>query len=540
MALKGLTLHEICHILFTPRNATTFRRIVAKEKLEQVFHIAEDSRVETLLIGRFGMTITAWLNATMFRHLLTPELDLSLQFPQVAGRKYLPLQLRQSLRDVYCEPQHADEIESLLDEYRLMVFTTDDVVMRALEILRRLNDLLKLPISKGNGTIPSPNGHHNRPGEELEPSSSRPLSPKEQEQAKNAATRQIKPNSNGTKQTAPNKPIEPSSSNPNENGCHPTPTRNPGTKENTQGENDPNNSDNNTQGYSLDDPSKLTPALEQEINDLWGKELNKVKHEVSKDIKNFRNNPDLDDTRTAKPRPASYTSKTIDYKTLSAGKQFGVELERIKSELEPGWLLRQEAGKINANRYLTENDLEKVFDEWQDGREDATDIEAVILLDNSGSMSGANAVRAYKSMFAIKMGLQAIGANCSVIVYNNRAEMLYEADDLVKSTIRDAGADGGTDPLEALMYSQSVFANSQRKVKLLFSITDGEWGNTEQADEIISRLSVSGVITSIAIIGNDTDNTHNSTISAWINNPNDLIGLAKSIVKLSIQEALTK
>jgi Mg-chelatase subunit ChlD len=118
--------------------------------------------------------------------------------------------------------------------------------------------------------------------------------------------------------------------------------------------------------------------------------------------------------------------------------------------------------------------------------------------------------------------------------------MLYEADDLVKSSIRDAGADGGTDPTEALMYSQSVFANSKRAVKLLFTITDGEWGNAETADEIIARLGTSGVITSIAIIGDETSNTHNSTISAQISNPKDLVGLAKSIVKLSIQEALIK
>jgi hypothetical protein len=307
-----------------------------------------------------------------------------------------------------------------------------------------------------------------------------------------------------------------------------------------ENENPDNDSQNNSNGAGNQDPVRLSPALEQEINDLWEKDLNKVKDELSKDIRNFRTNLDLDDTYAKKPQKAAYAEKAIDYKTLSAGKQFGVELERIRTDLEPGWLLRREAGKLNANRYLTENDLDSVFDEWQDGREEATDIEAIILLDNSGSMSGKNAIRAYKSMFAIKMGLQAIGANCSVIVYNNRAEMLYEADDLVKSVVRDAGADGGTDPTEALRYSQSVFANSQKAVKVLFTITDGEWGNAEIADEIIDRLGVSGVITSIAIIGNDTSNTHNSIISAQIENPKDLIGLSKSIVKLSIQQALIK
>jgi len=544
MALKGLTLHEVCHILFTPRNATTYRRIIAKEKLDKVFHIAEDARIETLLIGRFGTNITAWLNASVFRHLLSPGLDLSAQFVIVAGRTYLPLQIRQALRDVFALPEHADEIEMLLNEYRLMVFSNDDVVMRALEILRRLNELLGDLIDKsGTKGIPSPNGHEKRSNDEIESSTSRPLSIKEQEQAQKSASRQTPQNTNGTNQQAPNKPIDlpidptHKQGKGNEQGCLPMPSSSGGKTGNDKPE---NQNQENANGAGKE-KAELTPALEKEISDLWEKDLSKVRNEVQKDIKAFRADLDLNDTNAKTPSKARYSNRTIDHKTLSAGRQFGIQLERIKSDLEPGWKYRQDEGKINANRYLTENDPERVFDEWQDGQEEATDIEAVILLDNSGSMSDNDkALKAYKSMFAIKMGLQAINAGCQVITYNEHAEMLYEPGDQVKGEIRDAGTGGGTDPKDALLYAQSVFANSKRRVKVLFTITDGEWGNSEQCDEIISVLSASGVLTAIAIIGNETNNRHESLISANIKNPTDLIGLAKSIVQFAIANALVK
>jgi len=548
MALKGLTLHEICHILFSARNGTSFKRIINKEQLAEAYAIAEDSRIETLLIGRFGTNITAWLNASIFRHLLTPKLDLSTQFPVVAGRKYLPIQVRQELRDVYAIPEHTDEIESLLDEYRLMVWNDDQVILRALDILRRLQELLnQLKGETGCVRVPTPNQHENRPTDELEPSASRPLSQKEQEQAQNGAKKRNETNTKGTHQKPPATPNGlPENPNPTGTQCDfPMPTGKGKTDTNDQQGKDKSNEpakEQGSNGSSTHEPKQLNPQLENAILDQWNKDLEKVKSEINKDIKDFKNDLSLQDIQVDKPRKATFISRKVDERTLSAGKKFGRELERIRTELEPNWKTNKDSGKINANRYLTGSDLDTVFDEWYDGQDEACDIEAVILLDNSGSMSGGKALSAYKSMFAIKQGLQAIGASCSVITYNTRPSMLYEPFDQVKSEIRDAGADGGTEPLEALLYSQSVFANSRRNVKVLFTITDGEWQDTENADQVISTLSSSGVITALALIGDEvrSDTTHECLISSKIQHPDHLIGLAKSIVKLAIAKALTK
>jgi hypothetical protein len=571
MALKGLTLHEICHILFSARNGTSFKRIITKENLNEAYSIAEDSRIETLLIGRFGTNITAWLNASVFRHLLTPGLNLAVQFPVVAGRKYLPLAVRQELRNVFALPDYADEIESLLDEYRLMVWNDDQVFLRGLEVLRRLQEILNLLKDEtGCSNIPTPNGHENRPIDELEPSFSRPLSTREQEQAQTNATKRKDTNEKGTNQKPPATPVEQQQppqqppicnfpmppTNPGKNPT-PTPTGESQDKEkgNEQGQDkgndkgDSNGGDNSTPSEQETNgadkskpPVEMNAALENAINDQWKLDLEKVKTEINKDIRDFKNDLSLQDIKVETPKKSNFTNKQVDLRTLSAGKQFGVELERIRTELEPNWRTRLDSGKINANRYLTEKDLDTTFDEWYSGQDEATDIEAVILLDNSGSMGGNKAISAYKSMFAIKQGLQAIGASCSVLTFNSVTSMLYEPHETAKGQVKDAGAGGGTDPLEALLYSQSVFAKTNRNVKILFVITDGEWSDNENCEQVISTLGSSGVITSLALIGNDFNGTtnHECLISSHIQHPDQLIGLAKSIVKVAIAKSLTK
>jgi hypothetical protein len=85
-------------------------------------------------------------------------------------------------------------------------------------------------------------------------------------------------------------------------------------------------------------------------------------------------------------------------------------------------------------------------------------------------------------------------------------------------------------------------SNSRRNVKLLFTITDGDWQDTENADQVISTLGSSGVITALALIGNEVSpkTTHENLISSHISHPDHLIGLAKSIVKMAIAKSLTK
>ena len=582
MAIKGYTLHEICHILFSPRSATTYRRTINDEQLYNAYAIAEDSRIETLLVGRFGSMITAWLNASVFRHLLTPDLDMARQYPVVAGRKYLPIQVRQQLRDLYFDQANAQRIHDLIDEYRFMVFDNDETVLRALDILRELNTLLPL-------IVETPGGHETRSEQEHEASGSRPLPYREQHGASERAKKRNEPNDKGTDQVAPpeqNPDDEPGKDNtctwelpggdgePGGDGDQVGDGGTPGTDGDQKGDQSGGSGSN---GHNPDEPGKplpdgsqgspesncdkcgkpesehkaaktagkgktlMTPALAETIDEQFQADLEKVGTEVAKDIRAISQDPELETTNEKTPPKARRAVlQTVDQRTLLAGRQFALELERIRAECEPNWQRKTPDGKINAARYLRDCELDEAFDKWQDGNQEATEIEAVILLDNSGSMEGIPAVHAYKSMFAIKLGLQAIQAPCSVITYNSTSETLYEADEQVKFQVKDNSAGGGTEPLSAIKYAQRVFAESKRAVKVLFVITDGDWGNSQTCDEHLSKLSAGGVITALALLGDSAGNkTHNCQLTSRIQSANDLTGLAKEIVKLAIKKQLS-
>jgi Mg-chelatase subunit ChlD len=200
-------------------------------------------------------------------------------------------------------------------------------------------------------------------------------------------------------------------------------------------------------------------------------------------------------------------------------------------------------GKINASRFMRGADLDVVFDRFTEGREDATEICAVILLDRSGSMEGARANNAYKSMWAIKKALDAINAECTVITYNTDARVLYSADERASATVKDAGTDGGTDPLKASKYATRVLAESDKAIKIYFNITDGEWSDASTNDEEIKHLRDAGVLTALAFVNEqpvESINAHGCEITSHITNTADLFTLGRKIVKVAIDRNLSR
>lgn len=543
MALKGYTLHEIAHILFTARSGSVFRQWIIQNNLNTAFQVAEDSRIEYLMIGRFGNSVATWLNASVIRHLLNPDTQLESQYPLYAGRTYVPLNIREALRSAFTDQTAVADIQRLVLEYRELVFDDQTAVDRAKDILLELDLLLR---QAGIDDLPDPFGHDQRPKDELETSGSRPIPYDQQRKANDRGKKRNDPLDNGTAQvgndqekhrTPPPQPPQPS-------GCFPQPSQ-PGNQrgKGQQGSQPDKNGKPSKQGNEAGngDPER-NEAIRQLSQAELDKQYDQVRSEVRKEIRTLnRATTDLNSNGSPKePKKAYYKMKSVEPEVFASAKKFGQELIKIRTENEPGYEKLTDNGKLNAGRYLRDCELDVAFDRFTNGQQEATDIEAVVLLDNSGSMSGNPANQAYRAMFAIKKGLQAINANCSVITYNSYAETLYSADEKVSNQIKDAGASGGTSPDTAVNYAYEVFARSNRAVKLLITITDGEWGNTDEVDEQIAELRESGVLTALAFISNgDTlRNTHNFEIISNISHTSHLLGLAKTIVKLAIGRKL--
>ena len=195
-------------------------------------------------------------------------------------------------------------------------------------------------------------------------------------------------------------------------------------------------------------------------------------------------------------------------------------------------------------RYLNNNDFDICFDEWESGRSDVVDIEAVVLLDKSGSMSGINADESYKAMWSIKSALDKVEARTSVVLFDYGTHLLYSADEKSTGMIKDGGSSGGTDPSEAIAFSKKVLAESQKKIKILFMITDGAW-QTQDGETAIKEMRNAGVLTCQAYISQyDNDRNHieqyrhGFELLTQIKSAKDILTLGKELVRIAIARNL--
>jgi Mg-chelatase subunit ChlD len=202
-------------------------------------------------------------------------------------------------------------------------------------------------------------------------------------------------------------------------------------------------------------------------------------------------------------KKALYTNASVKPNNREIAERFGHELERLRIENDPMWRLEVPMGRLNVARSMHSNinDIDRLFDRWDIGN-DNRDIEAVVLVDNSGSMM-FNMNSTLEAMWAIKRGVEQIDGRVTVFRFNDNTRVVYGADEKASPTeYRSLNSSGGTNPYEALLEADRILSNSDRAIKLLFIISDGEWHNAERCNEIISRMNqVEGMLTVAVFLG---------------------------------------
>lgn len=527
--IKGLDLHEVSHILYTPREGSEIFEFVRENDLFMAYNALEDQRIETLFTAKYPSTID-WFTSTILIHFVDDLKAFTNSYPLLRGRRYLPTELRARSRNLYPHQDHIDEICEIVDSYRTLLFPVDTEQGKVL--IRRFNELLEKTAQEsgsGNGSgegseggntirvkIKDPFGHGSRPHEGIESDpNSRPVTPKKQERDRqNAKNRDHEDDADLADQLAESDlDIEIDLSDPSTGG-----------------------------DSAGDDEGEMLETL---MNDLLDEILNdqSVASEINDILRQLGGLPSLATNNSKQPALASFGDIDPDANTFQASLAFGRELERIRADFDPAWERYESQGRLNGHRYLRGDDLDTVFDQWQEGKDDVTEIECVILLDNSGSMMGSKATSAYKAMYAIKRAFDRINANCTVITFNDEANTLYRANDKAGTRIRDARTGGGTVPDTAIQFATKVLAETDKPVRIFFAITDGDWsGNTELNHDAIRKLSRAGVLTALAYIPSadltTINDRHECEIATVVRNPLDLIGMARSITRHGIGRRL--
>lgn len=602
LSLQGLSFHEFGHLRYTPRNGHDLPIWIKEQDnaqaLWEAFNCLEDCRIETLLTG-YLPTVSDWLTATIVDYLMSNEKAITTAFPLVYGRKYLPVELRQVATDNYAKPEDVQALADIIDEYRLMLFSSADDTERAKELLVAFNDLLdNLPKQpnggnggSGNGEsktvlvrIHNPNGHGDRPVEGVESSSVRPAKPQLQkrDQANAIANQKADVVLDVVLKKAEQNAKEQSEGNGEGNGASGSQSDSNNTGNGGAGKSQGNSTDkedsfDDEELFDLDDMEDFDGELSDEVDDSYSQSsssqsngnaqgvtgsnqqvsdvLNGVMSDVlealAKDIKQIAKQAgislDLDGGNAQTPQKARYNHVTPDPMLVLTAKAFAKELERLRADHDPAWAKNTDNGKINALRFIRGEELDTCFDEWQEGRDDVTAIEAVILLDRSSSMSGSNADNAYQSMWAIKKALEKVEATTTVVLFDSYTTLLYDKDEKAGTTIRDAGANGGTDPKQAILYAKRVLAESDKPVKLLCMITDGAW-DSQAGEQAVTEMKHAGVLTCQALIHSGRDLNadylnsirHSFELVTQLQSAKDIIKLGKEVVRLAIARNLVR
>lgn len=580
LAVRGLSLHEIAHILLTPRAGSNLVKWVRNNGYEQVFNLLEDQRVELLLSAKYS-NVKHWFTAAITKYLLSKPNEVPMAHLMIHGRTYLPAELRSAVRQVFQYPGINSELENIIDQYCLLNLADSSQIPLAMKLIEQLAKLLGMRSEQkpNDGSVPGqggtgdgdedsdptkPNGNvwntvpnHSHGSIMKSSERSKPANKATQQQLiervlrqRNQQTQQSNGGEEGEEYDKPN----------SESGDKPR-GNDSGKGKDTDAKNDAEtNGDNKTPG---NEAGAGNPEAVNDVNDIAKKILNNTKQILNQDLSNmvsqFNGEVDLISGKQSKPlRSSRELHLPVEPKVINQVKSFVNQLQLIKSEHDPGWLRKVNTGKLNVYRYMTGSEPDEVFDLWDDGREDVLDIEAVILLDNSGSM-GWTIDSAHDSMWAIKRSLDKVGAATTVLTFADDARLLYDSSERAKVNKKYVGTAGGTEPRQAINYAKYIFANSERAIKILIVITDGEWYRSDEQDNTIAQMRRAGVITALGYIDyqnrySDADtvaarrasgiktkiNGHGAEIVVPLQDGAGLLTLAKALVKAGVKRNLAK
>jgi len=566
--INGLNYHELAHHLYTPRRGTELVKWVLEQDQQssadgflQSFNILEDQRIETLLTARYP-SIVPYLTKTVVRWLSDSPETMAANYLVIRGRRYLPVELRVQFRDLFARQELIPAIIDIVDQYRTLAFPKD--YAKAKELIQRF----KLEVIDKIGT---PNLPKSKPGECTGRSPvalGRPEAGKAQFKDSERAK--------GLGQAEPTFVPKPEESEQDtdkgKRDDDDTDINNPPPS--GVGMSNPTSSDAPYQPKTAAEAIKLRDVHQQPpsstagsghvesvggIPDNVAELLSKIETDIAsrKDVQQDVKTKQRvivggDGKHEDSIKLGKFSSVPVPASILLSARRFGRELERLRQDCEPTWQREMPAGRLNVQRVIRGCEIDEAFDRWEEGS-DGTDIEAVLLIDRSGSMSyDHNDMRASEAAWVIKRSLEQIDCPVTIYAFDDKTELVSSKNTKTsKTTFQFIFGNGGTNPKNSLIATERLLNSSRRKSKVMFIVTDGEFSNN--TDTIIERMNANGILTVLVMISspaqlayideNRSESAkeamkHKCSIFGTVTNAADLIPFAKQVVTSMIKNKM--
>ena len=536
--LKGLTIHELSHVLYTPRNQSAMGKWLSSHNyMFTAFNILEDCRIENLMIVRMS-GVEPWLVNVVVTEILNKE-TLSIaernehfakSYPLLYGRKYLAPKIIVQARNEFAKhwPHLVDKLHAIVDKYLVLTYHNKDDLTTAQDLVSEFYDILS-EMSPGQIDTHNPHGKGSREG--ATPSSSggqKPLGKRETEKDVNKVKDLMgKQRDEVKKATADDDTASDSTS-----------------------------TDDSADGKSSAD--KLADELKQQQSSS--------QERISEDVKNTLEQAKSSSGGSSGSSSKAWSIRPIQRNNLTAFapsdvakanmRKFAKHLLEVKALSDPYWEKRTDNGRLNVRNLMLERNIEEAFDLWNDEMSEATDVEAVVLVDDSASMYNSRETTA-ETVWAIKRAFDTIEANTTVINYGStqyNAVQVYGRNESagVKVNLENRNL-GGTEPAPVLAKAQEILNNSPRAIKIMLILTDGLWEGETAAESTIISMRQSGILTGLAFIhadgafskdqvsylmakdenGNPAIDGHYCEVVTDVTDPHKLVNFAKSLADLS-------
>ena len=513
IALNGINYHELGHIIFTPRSGSNLASYIETNGYRRAFNMLEDSRTERLLTTLYPTTGIS-LEAMAYDYILNDNpSNWGNHYTQVTGRNHIAQDVRQAIADkfvdMYGSPL-ATQVQRIIAEYRTLSFPND--FDKAKQLIAEFASLV------GKDNTPPPTwgkgGHGNRPL----PERGKPKAGSEQQKLQGKA---INPEGEGT------------------DGTPETPDTNPDNEQDKPSE-------------EKDKDKELTDKINSLVQNV--KQDKRLQREVTETRRAISGSTD----HQTKLTKGVSSETSVSPEGIYSARKFAQELERLVRDNDPKWETHLPSGNLNIMRTMNPdvNAINEMFDVWDMGSED-NEIEACILLDNSGSM-GSLMRQVCEASWIIKRGIESINGSVSAYYYNSQSYIMYSRDEKAKpQTLRYVGSTGYTNPYRGLLEAERVLTTTDKPNKIAFLVTDGQWDKSSDCDSTIKRMKEQGVLVVTVFITSNTDEAHKVTAKAragdevsldWlkfighgadifhaVSDPKQLVELATRIVKDTIK-----
>lgn len=549
---KAVNYHELAHVMFTPRQRDDIFKWVIRQCSDTgdrrwfyAFNALEDQRIETFFTAKYKPA-AHYFEVIALKWLVNNSPYMAESYILVHGRKFLSSDLVAKSRAAFVArygEDLADRFSSCIDDFLKVRFPGDTLLAQKciLRYFHLMNEMQQLHPTSGGTPTPSlpsaDNGGADGPSGQNDPTVIRKNNARVKDQTKardsvdDVTPRVPKPQDEGKYQADPSDRDDDLDADDDDldGDAVDADVEADSDADGDSGDGEGSGSsqgDGQTEGNSADDQTDQSSTTEAssggggagsaEVGSQTEAEaaLDAVYDALDELFADESFQKELEDTAesirqamsgegVANGADVGSQDVALRPSAIQAAKKMSLVLSRMRSELEEQHLRRQTAGQIDMRRFATRNPWDvDFFKTWDPGQDENTDLEAVLLVDLSGSMASyMNAVS--ESLWTVKRALESLDSRVTVLGFSEQSYVLYQPTEKVDRTrMRLFNSRSSTYPDAALQEAHRLFRASNRSQKLLVSITDGAWqGNASKQAAFMKAMHQEGVISCIIGIG---------------------------------------